>query len=53
MTETRSLIYGLALVPAVLWGLGLILDKRGMDAEGGGNALRAALIVVLLDLLLY
>ena len=51
MTEPGSLIYGLALVPAVLWGSGLILDKRGMDA--GGNALQAALVVVLLDSLLY
>lgn len=51
MTETPLLVYGLALLPAVLWGLGPILDKRGMDA--GGNALQAALVVVVLDTVLY
>jgi len=51
MTETPQLVYALALVPAVLWGLGPILDKRGMDADG--NALQAALVVVVIDTGLY
>ena len=51
MSDVPLLVYGLALVPAVLWGLGPILDKRGMDA--GGNSLQAALVVVALDSALY
>jgi uncharacterized membrane protein len=41
----------LALVPAVLWGIGPILDKRGMDA--GGSSLQAAVVVVFVDSALY
>lgn len=44
-------VYLLALVPAVLWGLTPVLEKRGMDA--GGNALQAALVVVVVDSTLY
>ncbi|WP_246984687.1 DMT family transporter [Halorientalis marina] len=51
MTQTPLVVYALALVPAVLWGFGPILDKRGMDA--GGNSLQAALVVVVVDSLLY
>lgn len=51
MTETPLLVYALALVPAVLWGFGPILDKRGMDA--GGSSLQAALVVVVVDTALY
>ena len=51
MTDELLLVYALALVPAVLWGLGPILDKRGMDA--GGTSLQAALVVVILDSVLY
>ena len=51
MSETPLVVYALALVPAVLWGFGPILDKRGMDA--GGNSLQAALVVVILDSGLY
>ena len=51
MTQTPVIVYALALVPAVLWGFGPILDKRGMDA--GGTSLQAALVVVLVDSVLY
>jgi len=51
MTETPTIVYALALVPAVLWGFGPILDKRGMDA--GGGSLQAALVVVIVDSALY
>lgn len=51
MTETPTIVYALALVPAVLWGFGPILDKRGMDA--GGGSLQAALVVVVVDSALY
>jgi uncharacterized membrane protein len=51
MTETPLVVYALALVPAVLWGFGPILDKRGMDA--GGDSLQAALVVVVVDSVLY
>lgn len=51
MSDVPLLVYGLALVPAVLWGFGPILDKRGMDA--GGNSLQAAIVVVTLDSGLY
>jgi drug/metabolite transporter (DMT)-like permease len=51
MTETPPLVYALALVPALLWGFGPILDKRGMSA--GGTALQAALVVVVVDTVLY
>jgi DME family drug/metabolite transporter len=47
VTETPLLVYALALVPAVLWGFGPILDKRGMDA--GGGSLQASLVVVIVD----
>jgi uncharacterized membrane protein len=51
MTETPWVVYALALVPAVLWGFGPILDKRGMDA--GGDSLQAAIVVVVVDSGLY
>lgn len=51
MTGTPLIVYALALVPAVLWGFGPILDKRGMDA--GGDSLQAALVVVVVDSVLY
>lgn len=44
-------VYLLALVPAVLWGLTPVVEKRGMD--GGGNALQASLVVVVVDTTLY
>jgi drug/metabolite transporter (DMT)-like permease len=46
-----KLVYVLALVPAVLWGLSPILSKRGM--EGGGSSLQASLTVVAVDSALY
>jgi len=51
MSGTPLIVYALALVPAVLWGFGPILDRRGMDA--GGNSLQAALVVVTVDSGLY
>ncbi|MFB6149352.1 MAG: EamA family transporter [Halobacteriales archaeon] len=44
-------VYGLALVPAVLWGLSPILSKRGMAA--GGSSLQASLTVVIVDSAIY
>lgn len=46
-----QLVVALALVPAVLWGFSPILSKRGMAA--GGSSLQAALVVVIVDSLLY
>ncbi|MFC7044485.1 EamA family transporter [Halobacteriaceae archaeon GCM10025711] len=46
-----SLLFALALVPAVLWGLSPILSKRGM--AGGGSSLQASLTVVVVDSSLY
>jgi drug/metabolite transporter (DMT)-like permease len=46
-----DLVFVLALVPAVLWGLSPIVGKRGM--AGGGSSLQASLIVVLVDSVLY
>lgn len=47
----EQLVVALALVPAVLWGFSPILSKRGMAA--GGSSLQAALVVVIVDSLLY
>lgn len=44
-------VYLLALVPAVLWGFSPVLSKRGMSA--GGDAVQAALVVVVVDSVLY
>ena len=44
-------VYALALVPAVLWGFSPVLSKRGMAADG--NAVQAALVVVVVDSALY
>lgn len=44
-------VYGLALVPAVLWGFSPILSKRGM--AGGGSSLQAAIVVVAVDSVVY
>lgn len=41
----------LALVPAVLWGLTPIFDKRGMAA--GGGSVQASLVVVLVEVAIY
>ncbi|WP_299262861.1 EamA family transporter [Halorientalis sp.] len=51
MTGTPPVVYALALLPAVLWGLGPIFDKRGMAA--GGSATQAAIVVVVIDTGLY
>lgn len=44
-------VVGLALIPAVLWGLSPVLSKRGMAA--GGSSLQASLVVVVVDSSLY
>lgn len=51
VSGTPLIVYALSLVPAVLWGFGPILDKRGMDA--GGTSLQAAFVVVLLNTVLF
>lgn len=48
---TEPVVYALALVPAVLWGLSPILSKRGM--AGGGSSLQVSLTVVTVDSTLY
>lgn len=48
---TATLVYLLALVPAVLWGFTPILSKRGM--AGGGSSLQASLVVVTVDTSLF
>ncbi len=44
-------VYLLALLPALLWGFTPILSKRGM--AGGGSALQASLVVVVVDTALF
>ncbi|MFB6104073.1 MAG: EamA family transporter [Halobacteriaceae archaeon] len=46
-----SVVVALSLVPAVLWGFSPVLSKRGM--AGGGSSLQAALVVVVVDSVLY
>lgn len=46
-----SVVVGLALIPAVIWGFTPVLSKRGM--AGGGSSLQAALVVVVVDSVLY
>mgnify|MGYP000194573894 CR=1 FL=1 len=47
----ESVVVALSLIPAVLWGFSPVLSKRGM--AGGGSSLQAALVVVVVDSLLY
>lgn len=51
MASSELLVIGLALVPALLWGFSPVLSKRGM--AGGGSALQASLIVVIVDGTIY
>lgn len=44
-------VYAFALLPAVIWGFSPVLEKRGMAA--GGSALQAALVVVVVDAIVY
>lgn len=44
-------VLALALLPAVLWGLAPVFDKRGM--AGGGAPVQASLVVVLVELAVY
>ncbi|MFC4359164.1 EamA family transporter [Halobium salinum] len=44
-------VYLLALLPALLWGFSPVFSKRGMAA--GGDAVEAALVVVVVDSALY
>ncbi|MEY7850019.1 EamA family transporter [Natrarchaeobius sp. A-rgal3] len=51
MTSATLEVLALALVPAVLWGLTPVFDKRGMAA--GGGSVQASMVVVLVDSTLY
>lgn len=51
MIGTSLEVVALALVPAILWGLAPIFDKRGMAA--GGGSVQASLVVVVVQLLWY
>ena len=51
MTGFLSNPIALALVPAVLWGLTPIFDKRGMAA--GGGSVQASLVVVVVEVAIY
>ncbi|RQG91830.1 EamA family transporter [Natrarchaeobius chitinivorans] len=51
MTGATVEVLALALLPAVLWGLTPIFDKRGMAA--GGGSVQGSLVVVLVDSTLY
>ena len=44
-------VYVLSLVPALLWGFEPVVSKRGMG--GGGSALQASLVVVVVDSTIY
>lgn len=44
-------VYALALAPALLWGFGPIVDKRGLAR--GGNPLQASLVVLIVDVALF
>ena len=46
-----TLVFALALVPAVLWGFSPVLSKRGMAT--GGSSLQASITVVVVDTSLY
>ena len=46
-----TVVFALALVPAVLWGFSPVLSKRGMAA--GGSSLQASLTLVVVDTSLY
>ena len=51
MTGATPEVVALAVLPAVLWGLAPIFDKRGMAA--GGDPVQASLVVVLVELVIY
>jgi drug/metabolite transporter (DMT)-like permease len=51
VTSAPPAVYALALLPAVLWGFGPVLDKLGMDV--GGSSLQGSLTVVAVDSLVY
>ena len=51
MTGATLEVVALAVLPAILWGLAPILDKRGM--AGGGGSLQASLVVVIVDSTIY
>lgn len=46
-----SLVYALAILPALLWGAEPVLARRGMD--DGGSTLQASVVVVVVDSGLY
>lgn len=51
MTGATLEVFVLALLPAVLWGVAPIFDKRGM--AGGGGSLQASIVVCIVDSSLY
>jgi drug/metabolite transporter, DME family len=51
MTGAAGEVVALAVLPAILWGLAPIFDKRGMAA--GGTPVQASLVVVTVELLVY
>ncbi|MFP8956531.1 hypothetical protein ACLI4Y_07370 [Natrialbaceae archaeon A-CW3] len=51
MTGTSTEVLTFALLPALLWGLAPIFDKRGMAA--GGDAVQASIVVVIVELICY
>lgn len=51
MAPVPTQVVLLAMVPALLWGFSPVLSKRGM--AGGGTAVQAALVVVLVDSAVY
>ncbi|SEW26935.1 DMT family transporter [Natrinema salifodinae] len=51
MTSPALEVVALAMLPAVLWGLSPIFEKRGMAA--GGGAVQASLVVVIVDSTCY
>ncbi len=51
MTGATPEVVALAVLPAILWGLAPIFDKRGMAA--GGDPVQASLVVVLVELVIY
>lgn len=44
-------VYALALFPALLWGVGPIVDKRALSR--GGTAIQAAIVVLAIDVVLF
>lgn len=50
-TSASTLVYLLAIVPAVMWAISSVLSKRGMAV--GGSTLQASLTVIAINAVLY